>query len=98
MPFQMMHGQHGLAQRECQTVGIGCARQQRAAQARPLRVGDGINVGVISVGFVQRGLGERHKAADVVAAGEFGHDAAVFGVHRHLGVQLVGDETALGVV
>ena len=51
MPFQMMHGQHGLAQRECQAVGIRRARQQRAAQARPLRVGDGIDVGVIGVGF-----------------------------------------------
>ena len=60
MPFQMMHGQHGLAQRECQAVGIRCARQQCAAQARPLRVGDGINVGVIGVRLAQRGLGERH--------------------------------------
>ncbi|MNT70374.1 hypothetical protein D3C72_2087550 [compost metagenome] len=34
----------------------------------------------------------------MVAAGQLRHHAAVFGVHRHLRVQLVGNQAAFGVV
>ena len=34
----------------------------------------------------------------MVAAGKFGNNAAVFGVHRHLGVKLMRQQAAFGVV
>ena len=87
----MVHGQDGFAQCKGQRVGIGRTGQQRAAQAGALRVGNGVDVGILHTRFLQSRLRERHEPADVVAAGQFGHHAAIFGVHGHLGMQLVGD-------
>ena len=98
MAFEVVHGDHGFAQRKGERVGIGAAGQKCAAKAGSLGVGDGVDVGVVFAGFVQAGLGERHEAADVVAAGQLGHHAAVFGMHGHLGVQLVTDEAVFGAV
>ena len=42
--------------------------------------------------------GQRQHAPDVVARSQFRHHAAVFGVHRHLGMQGVGEQAALGMV
>ena len=55
-------------------------------------VGDGVDVGMAFAGVGKAGAGERDEAADVVAAGQLGHDAAVFGVHGHLRVQAVGKQ------
>ena len=84
--FQMVHGQDGFAQCEGQRVGISRTGQQRAAQAGALRVGNRVDVGILHARFLQSRLRERHEPADVVAAGQFGHHAAIFGVHGHLGV------------
>ena len=98
MAFEVVYGDHGFAQRKGERVGIGAAGQERAAKAGALGVGNGVDVGVVFAGFVQAGLGERHEAADVVAAGQLGHHAAVFGMHGHLGVQPVADEAVFGAV
>ena len=98
MAFQMMYRHHRFAQRKRQRVGIAGTGQQRTAQAGALGEGDGIDVAVADTGFFQTGLGKRHQAADVVATGQLRHHAAVFGVHGHLGVQLVADQAACGVV
>ena len=85
----MVHRNGGLAQRKSQRVGKACTGQKRAAQARALCKRHGIDIGIAFAGFLQGCFGERHQPADVVAAGQFGHHAAVFRVHRHLRVQLV---------
>ncbi len=96
--LQVVDAQHRNVQAEGQRVGHAGAHQQRAAQARALGVGDGVEVGQGLAGFGQAGLGQRNGAADVVAAGQLRHHAAVFGVHGHLGVQLVGQQAAVCVV
>ena len=96
--FEMVHRQHGLAKGKGQRAGVGGAGKQGAAQAGALGVGNGVDVGVSNSGFGQAGPGERHQPADVVAAGQFGHHAAVFGVHGHLGVQRVADQAAFAAV
>ena len=90
MAFEVVYGDHGFAQRKGECVGIGTAGQKCAAKAGALGVGDGIDVGVVFTGFVQAGLGERHEAADVVAAGQLGHHAAVFGMQRDLALDRMG--------
>ena len=98
MAFEMVDGNDGFVQGKRQGVGIARTRQKCTAQARPLGVGDGIDVVIGNARFLQTALRQRHDAADVVAAGKFGNNAAVFGMHRHLGVKLVRQQAAFGVV
>ena len=44
MTFEMVDGNDGFVQGKRQSVGIARTRQKRAAQTRPLGVGDGIDV------------------------------------------------------
>ena len=39
-----------------------------------------------------------NRAPDVVARGQLGYDAAVFFMHRHLRMQCVRQQAALGIV
>ncbi len=98
MAFEMVDGNDGFVQGKRQGVGVARTRQQRTAQARSLGVGDGIDVVIGNARFLQTALRQRHDAADMVAAGKFGNNAAVFGVHRHLGVKMVRQQAAFGVV
>ena len=87
----VVDGDDGFVQGEGQRVGIARTGQKRAAQPRPLGEGHRVDVGIVFARVAQAGTGQRHEAADVVAAGQLGHHAAVFGVHGHLGVQGVGE-------
>ena len=98
MTFEMVDGDDRFVQGKRQSVGIARTCQKRAAQTRPLGIGDGIDVVVGNACFLQTALRQRHDAADVVAAGKFGNNTAVFGVHRHLGVKLMRQQAAFGVV
>ena len=98
MAFKVVDGDDWFVQGEGQRVGIARTGQKRAAQPRPLGEGHRVDVGIVFARVAQAGTGQRHEAADVVAAGQLGHHAAVFGVHGHLGVQGVGEQSAFAVV
>ncbi|MCY1532759.1 hypothetical protein D9M68_680480 [compost metagenome] len=89
MPFEVMHPQHRLAQRHAERAGHAGAHEQRAGQAGPARVGHHVELGQRAPGLGHDGFGERQHAADVVAAGQLGHHAAVGLVHGDLAVQRV---------
>ena len=72
--------------------------QQRAGQSRPFGVGDGLDVVQGAAGLLQDLPGQRQYAPDVIARSEFRHHPAIFGVHRHLRVQRMGEQAALGMV
>ena len=72
--------------------------QQRAREPRPLRVRDAVEIGERETRFSERSLGQRYNALHVIARRELRHDTAIRRVHRHLRVQRVRNETALGVV
>ena len=93
-----MHADGRHLEGESQRGGDARAHQQRPGQPRPFGVGDALDVLQGAARFLQHLAGERQHAADMVARGQFRHHAAVFGVHRHLGMQGVGEQAALGVV
>src|SRR6266550_6130856 len=72
--------------------------QQRPCESRPLRVRDAVEIGERETRFCERSLRQWDNPLYVIARRELGHDAAVSLVHRHLRVQCVSNETALGVV
>ena len=98
MAFKMVDGDNGLTDGKCQRIGEARTGQQCAAQARALRKGNRVDVGIAYACFLQATLRQRHHTADMVAAGQFGDNAAVFGVHRHLCVQMMRQQAALGIV
>ena len=98
MAFQVMHADRGDPQRRRQRIGEAGADQQRAGQPRPLRVGDRSQRRQAQPGFGQHPPGQRYHPPDVVARRQFRHDAAVFGVHRHLGMHCLRQQAPLGVV
>jgi hypothetical protein len=91
--FEVVHAQHRLAQRRAQRAGHARAHQQRAGQAGAPGVGDHVDI-------AQRSrprpapVRQRQHAADVVAAGQFRHHAAVGLVHGDLAVQRVRASSA----
>ena len=87
MPLQVVHAQHRPLQRGAQRAGHARAHQQRAGQARAARVGHHIHVAQRSPGLGQHLLGQRQHAADMVAARQLGHHAAIGLVHLDLAVQ-----------
>ena len=98
MAFEVVHRNHRFIERKGQCIGKAGTGQQSAAQAGALGVGHGADVGIAFARLLQTGLSERHQAADMVAAGQLRHHAAVFGVHGHLRVQLMRQQTGGSVV
>ena len=98
MAFKMVNGNNGLIDGKCQGVGEARTGQQCATQARALRKGNRVNIGIAYTCFLQATLRQRHDTADMVAAGQLGDNAAVFSVHRHLCVQMMRQQAVLGIV
>ena len=87
MALQMMHAQHRLSECGRQRTGDASADQQRARQARPARVGHHVDIGQRTLRFLHHFPRQRQYAPDMVAAGQFGHDAAIGLVHGDLAMQ-----------
>ena len=87
-----------LLQGKGQTGGDARAHQKRTGQAGPLRVGDRIDVRKLAVGVVEDLLRQRQHPADVVARSQLRHHAAIVGMHAHLGVKRVSEQSTLAVV
>ena len=87
MPFEVVHAQHGLVERRTQRAGHASPHQQRPCQARPPGVGHHIHISKALARFGQNGLGQGQHTADMVAAGQLGHHAAIRLVHVDLAVQ-----------
>ena len=58
--------------------------EQGDGQSRPLRGGNGIELRGGNSGFAQCGLRDGQKIFQMFARGEFGHNAAVFGMQLNL--------------
>ncbi|EXI74500.1 MAG: hypothetical protein AW07_01731 [Candidatus Accumulibacter sp. SK-11] len=73
-------------QRQCrrQRLGESGADEEGTGEARPLRVGDGIDRRQRTAAGGQHLPQEGHQTPDVVTRGEFRHHAAIFGVHPDL--------------
>ena len=87
MPFEVVHTQHGLVERCTQRAGHASTHQQRPCQARPAGVSHHVHICQALACFGHHGLGEREHPADMVAAGQLGHHAAIRLVHLDLAVQ-----------
>ena len=97
MPFEVVQRQRRHAERRCQRFGKRRADQERAGQPGPLRVGDRVHLGERAAGLGERLAQQRREAADVVARGKFGDDAAVVLVHCHLRVQRMREQLSVAV-
>ena len=89
MPFQMVNAQHRFAQRRAQGTGHARAHQQGTRQAGAPGVGHHIHLGQSFFGLRQDLTRERNDTANVVAAGQLRHHAAIGLVHGNLAVQSV---------
>ncbi len=83
----------GLPSAAASAAGDAGADQQRAGQAGAARVGDDVDRVEVGAGRAQDLARQRQDAPDVVARGQFGHDAAVVGVHLDLAVQGLGEQS-----
>ncbi len=98
MAFEMMHAEHGFIEREAEAACYRCADQQRAGETGALRVGDGIDVVARHAAFGEDLFEQGNGATDMIARGQFRHDAAVFLMHFYLRVQRMRKQAALRVV
>ena len=98
MAFQVMDAQHRLVDGQAQAASDGGTDQQRAGQARTLRVGDGVDLGQGDAGLRQGLFQQRDGAADMVARRQFGHYAAILLVHGDLRIEGVRQQAALRVI
>ena len=73
----------------------GRPHEKGAGKPRAFRHGDAVQVFAALSSFGEDFVGERHRAADVVAAREFGHHASVGAVHVDLSVEGVRKEPIL---
>src|SRR5439155_946501 len=62
VPFQVIHRDQRLLQREGQSLGVAHAHQQRSGESRALGDGDGVYGLVRSVGFFQCAAHDRHDS------------------------------------
>ncbi len=82
--FEVVDGDERLAEREGQGLGVGDADEQSAGEAGAFGDGDGVEVVHGDAGFGDGFAHDGDDVAQVLARGEFGHHAAVDGVHLHL--------------
>ncbi len=76
MGFQVVDGDHRLAERQAQCFGGDKADDETADQARPGGGGDGVEVVECDAGRAHGFADERVQAFDVGARGDLRHDAA----------------------
>ena len=87
-PSRWLTAMSGRLLGEGQGLGVGDADEQRAGEAGAGGDGDGVEIGEGDAGLGQRGADDGNDGAQVLAAGQLGHDAAVAGV----GGDLRGDD------
>ena len=78
--FDVIDGDQRLFQRPGQRLGKADAGQQRARQSGAVGDGNGVHVRIGQARFGQRGAGHRHQVAQMFAAGQLRHHAAIGGV------------------
>ena len=84
VPFQMIDSDQRDVLRKGQCLRIGDTHQQRSRQARSARDGDRIQIREAAFGLGQRGSRDGNDIAQMFAAGQFRHDAAIRRVHGNL--------------
>ena len=89
MPFQVMHRQHGLVQGRAQGHCDAGSHQQGPRKTGPLGEGHQVHIGQLATGVGQSLVGQRQHTANVVAAGQLWHHAAICLVHGNLTEQRV---------
>ncbi len=82
--FDVIDGDQRDVATEGEGLGVGDADQQRADEAGAWSHGDGVERGPIDIGVFERLTDGGDDGAEVFPRGEFGDDAAVFGVSIEL--------------
>ena len=90
-----MNADHRDFERPGDGVRDGRPHEKGAGKPRAFRHGDAVQVFAALSSFGEDFVGKRHRAADVVAAREFGHHASVGAVHVDLSVEGVRKEPFL---
>ena len=92
--LEVVDGDEGLIEAEGEGLCVGNADQESAGEAWAFRDGYGVEVceSYVSAGHCLADDGD--YVAKVFAGGEFGDDAAVVGVERHLRSDNVGESFA----
>ena len=93
--FKMMDGNDRHAQGGGQPFGKSDADEQGARQSRPLRIGNGGDFVQCPFAFTQHLPQQGNRAPDMVARGQFGHDAAIVLMHADLTVQGVCEQAVM---
>ena len=78
--FEVVDGDQRQPLRKGQRLGVGDAHQQCPGQSRTGGNGDGVQVVESDARLIQRGANHRDDGAQMFAAGQLRHDAAVAGV------------------
>ena len=99
--FEVVDGDQRLVEAEGEGFGVGDADEQCAGEAGAFGDGDGVEVGEGDGWPAARWRGhgfadDGDDVAEVLAGGEFGDDAAVVGVERHLRGDDVGEGGGAG--
>jgi poly(A) polymerase len=89
--FEVIDGDERLAEGEGQGFGVGDADEQSAGEAGAFSDGNGVQVGELDAGAGDGFADDGDNVAQVLARGEFGDDAAVDRMHRHLRGDDVGE-------
>ena len=75
--FEMVDGDQRQAGGKGQRLGVGDAHQQRAGKSGAAGDGDGVQVGEGDAGLGERGPDHGDDGAQMLAAGQLRHHAAV---------------------
>ena len=81
-----MHPNDGNVERVAYGMGNRGAHEKRSCKAGAFRYGDCIDVFFGNACFFKNLIGKNQHAANMIAAGKFGHHAAVGAVHVDLSV------------
>ena len=86
-------------ERFCEREGGGLSRLQAdhecVGKAGALRGGDGVDLAGCDLGLGQSGLSDGKPIAQMLARGQLGHDASVFGMQLNLRRDNVGEDLAI---
>lgn len=96
--FHMVHTDGRHAPGKSQRLSAGRSHQQRADQARACRVSQCVDIAGLLAGLIQHLADQRQHALDVIARGQFRHDAAVDAMQVDLAEQGVSQQAALTVI
>ena len=91
-PSRWLTAMSGRLLREGEGLGVGDADEKRSGQAGAGGDGDGVEVGERDVGLGERGADDGNDGAEMLAAGQLRHHAAV----ARMGGDLRGDDGGEG--